>query len=73
MPYEWQEQGDKLEVESSRSKRLDVLGFMNKNNKLESYIFECIINSKTTIACLDKFSEKLEKETVLFMDNASIH
>lgn len=73
LPYAWQEQDDKLEVESSISKRLNVLGFMKKNNKLESYIFECTINSEIIIACIDKFSEKLEKETVLVMDNASIH
>lgn len=46
---------------------------MKRNNQLESYIFECSINSDIIIACIDKLSEKLEKKTVLVMDNASIH
>ena len=73
LPYAWQEKEEKLEVESSLSKRLNVLGFMKRNNQLESYIFECSINSDIIIACIDKLSEKLEKKTVLIMDNASIH
>lgn len=73
LPYAWQEKDDKLEVESSLSKRLNVLGFMKKNNELESYIFECTINSDVVIACIDNLSEKIKKETVLVMDNASIH
>lgn len=36
-------------------------------------MFECSINSDIVIACIDKFSEKLEKKTVLVMDNSSIH
>jgi len=47
-----------LEVESSITTILNVLGFMN-NNKLESYIFECTINGDIIVAlefheeCLD--------------------
>jgi hypothetical protein len=61
------------ELYKDKKRELKELGFMKKNNKLESYIFECTINSEIIIACIDKFSEKLEKETVLVMDNASIH
>lgn len=73
IPYCWQEKGEKLEVESSPSKRLNVLGFMKRNNELESYIFEGSINSEVVIACLDKLSEKIKKETIIVLDNASIH
>lgn len=73
VPYAWQEKGEKIEVESSISKRLNVVGFMKKNNILESYIFESTINGNVIIACLDKLCENLKKKTVLVMDNASIH
>lgn len=73
LPYAWQEKGKKIEVQSSISKRLNVLGFMKKDNSLESYVFECTINSDIIIACIDKLSKKLEKPTILVMDNASIH
>jgi hypothetical protein len=34
IPYAWQEQDETMEIESGRSKRLNVLGFMNKRNEL---------------------------------------
>lgn len=73
VPYAWQEKGEESVVKTSRSKRLNALGFLNKRNDLEVYLFECSINSDIVIACIDKFSEKLEKKTVLVMDNSSIH
>ncbi len=44
-----------------------------KSNDLESYTFACSINSEVVVACIDKFSEKIKKDTVLVMDNASVH
>ena len=73
IPYAWQESQSKIEVKSSSSKRLNVLGFLNKSNDLESYTFACSINSEVVVACIDKFSEKIKKDTVLVMDNASVH
>lgn len=49
------------------------MGFYNKNNELDSYIFEYAIDSKIIISCIDKFSQSLKKDTVLVMDQASIH
>jgi transposase len=73
LPYGWQDKGERIEIESSLSKRLNVLGFMKTNNELESYIFESSINSDVVIACIDNLCGKIRKETVLVMDNASIH
>jgi transposase len=53
--------------------RLNVLGFLTRQNELEAYTFECSIKSDVGIACIDKFCEKLTKKTVLIMDNSSIH
>ncbi|BAU65200.1 hypothetical protein STA3757_25790 [Stanieria sp. NIES-3757] len=73
LPYAWQEKNQKIEVPSQPSKRLNVLGFLTRQNELEAYTFECSIHSDVVIACLDKFCEKLTKKTVLIMDNSSIH
>jgi len=73
IPYAWQEIGNKIEIKSQRSKRLNVLGFLSKQNELEVYTFECSINSDVMVACIDKFCEKITKETVLVMDNSSVH
>jgi len=73
VPYAWQEKGNEVVVECERSRRLNVLGFLNRKNDLETYLFECNINSDVVIACIDDFSKKQDKLTVLVIDNASIH
>ena len=73
VPYAWQEKGEYIEIKSQKSKRLNVLGFLNKSHDLEPYIFECSINSDVMVACIDDFCKKTTKKTVLVMDNASIH
>ena len=73
IPYAWQEQEQKIEVKSQQSKRLNVLGFLTKDNQLEAYTFNCSINSDVVITCIDKFCEQITKKTVLVMDNSSIH
>lgn len=37
------------------------------------YLFECSINSNVVIAWIDNSCERLEKKTVLVIDNSSIH
>ncbi len=38
LPYAWQEQGEPLGLPSQRSKRLNVLAFMNRQNDLVPYV-----------------------------------
>ena len=73
VPYAWQEKGQELELESRQSKRLNLIGLLNRNNELESYIFNGSITSKVVIELLDKFCQKIKKLTVVVMDNAPIH
>ena len=51
----------------------NVLGFMNRNNDLHSYMFEQSIHTGVVIACFDAFCKTLTKKTVIVIDNASIH
>ena len=37
IPYAWQERKQKIEVPSQQSKRLNVLGFLSRQNDLEVY------------------------------------
>ncbi len=73
VPYAWQERGETLGVESRRSKRLNVLGLMNRRNDLAPYVFEQSINSDVVVACIDDFSQTCEQPTVIVMDQASVH
>lgn len=61
-PYAWQEQANPMEVKSQRSQQFNVLGFMNIDQELESYIFTGSITSEVAIACIDEFSKNRTKE-----------
>ena len=73
VPYAWQEKGETMEIPSQRSKRLNVLGLMNRRNELAPYVFDKSINSEVVIACIDDFSQTCEVRTVIVMDQASVH
>jgi transposase len=73
IPYAWQEIGSTITLKSCQSKRINVLGLMNRRNELYYEIHSGTINSKIVIEFLDKFSKNLDKLTVIIMDQASIH
>jgi transposase len=74
LPYAWQPIGDTLEIPtSSHGKRLNVLGFLNRQNKLVSYMIEGSVDTEVIIACMDQFSQQLTQRTYVFVDNAPMH
>ena len=73
VPYAWQEKTDKQGTRSKPSKRLNVIGLLNQKNELESYIFKLKITSKIIIKFLDLFAQRIDKLTVVVLDNAPIH
>ncbi|MHC5824286.1 MAG: IS630 family transposase [Nostoc sp.] len=73
VPYGWQNIGEYLTIPSRRSRRINVLGIMNRNNHLETYISSQNINSDVVIACIDSFFPSVDKPTVIVTDQASIH
>ena len=73
VPYAWQLVGKTIEIPSSKSKRLNVLGFVNRDCKFNSFVFEGSINSSIVVACIDTFSHQIENPTTLVIDNASTH
>jgi transposase len=73
VPYAWQPVGETIEVPCAKSKRLNVLGFMDKDCSFQSLVFEGSINSSVVVACIDFFAKSLARPTVLVIDNAPIH
>jgi hypothetical protein len=73
IPYAWQEQGITITLFSCQSKRINVLGLMNRSNELYYEIHSETINTQVVIEFLDKFSNTLSNPTVVVMDRASIH
>ena len=64
VPYGWQNIGEYLSIKSRRSSRLNVLGIMNRNNHLETYVSFQSINADVVINCIDTFFAVVTKPTV---------
>ena len=74
VPYAWQPIGDNIEVPSaSHGQRLNVLGFLKRDNDLVPYMMEGGVDTETIIACFDQFSDQLEKRSYVLIDNAPMH
>lgn len=73
VPYAWQYKNASICLPSSRSKRINVLGFMNKNNDLTPFVFESSVTSEVVVACFDSFADSIKKSTIVVIDNASVH
>ena len=73
IPYAWQEAGEVIELPARKDGRINVLGFMNRNNDLHAYMFEQSIHTGVVIGCFDAFCQTITQKTVVVMDNASIH
>ncbi len=73
VPYGWQNLGEYLSIKSRRSSRLNVLGIMNRNNHLGTYVSFQSINADVVINCIDTFFAVVNKPTVIVVDQASIH
>jgi len=73
IPYAWQEKGQTIVLASRPSKRLNVLGFLSKNNALQAYSCLDSVNSDVVVRCINDFCKDLDKKTILVMDNSSIH
>ena len=74
VPYAWQEKGNTIILPASRTKGISIMGILNPL-KQEFYgdIYHGSANSDCVIHTLDKFTESIQKKTVLILDNASIH
>lgn len=73
VPYAWQEIGETIEILSSSSKRLNVLGFCNKAQDFHATTVQGSVSSATVIACFDQFCGTINKKTTVIIDNAPVH
>lgn len=74
IPYGWQLIGERVELPSSKSQQINVLGFMSHDGtRLDPYVVEGTVDSAVVIACIDNFCRKLTRPTTLVIDNAPVH
>lgn len=71
--YAWSPISHTMVIKSFHAKRFNVLGFINKQGSLKSYLKETSINTDIVIEVFDDFSAQITKPTVVVLDNASIH
>lgn len=73
VPYGWTRCGEVIEIPSQRSSRLNVLGFWSLQGDLywESHIGS--VNTEVVIDVFDGYCESLLRETIVILDNASMH
>ncbi len=68
VPYAWQPRGETIEIPCAKSKRLNVLGFVNRECSFTSVVFEGSISSAVVVASIDHFIPTLQRQTALVMD-----
>jgi len=73
VPYGWQPIGETTEIPSKRSQRLNILGFLKYNETCLPYAVEGKVTSRVVVDCFDDFCKTLKRDSVVVLDNASIH
>ncbi len=74
VPYAWQPKGETIEIPSFKGSRINVPGFLNtENNDFFCFTWECSVDTDVAVACFDRFSEEITKETYVIPDNAPCH
>jgi len=74
VPYAWQPIGSVIDLPAStHRRRLNVLGFLNRQNELYPYIIEGKVDPATMVECFEPFSQQIKKRTYVLLDNAPMH
>ncbi len=75
VPYAWQPIRQTLELPAFSRQRVNVLGFMNRDNEVFHTAVEGTVDSARVVAAIEAFIAWRDSETpaVLVLDNASIH
>ncbi|MBT3712908.1 MAG: IS630 family transposase [Anaerolineae bacterium] len=73
IPYAWQPTGETIAIPSGKSKRLNVLAFCSKKLDFYQRTVQGYVDSEIVIEFFDEFSLRIEKKTVVIIDNASVH
>ena len=76
IPYCWSPEREPIEIPAnSHSKRLNILGFINKNNELFYRSKQGKVDTDTVLDVFDEWIEQIsgDKPVFVILDNASIH
>jgi hypothetical protein len=71
--YAWQYTGENIEIPSSRSQQINVMGFLGMVQDWKSLTFNGSIDSGCIITAIDQLFPSVDRETWIVMDNAPTH
>jgi len=73
VPYAWQTKENPILLPAAKGKFLNVVGLMNRRNKLFFEVLETTFNTDKIICFMDNFVAQTVKKTVVILDNSPIH
>lgn len=73
VPDAWQPIGQVLEIPSSYSRRLNVLGFFSQNQDFYAHTTQGSVDRDVVLACFDQFVQTISKKTMVIIDKAPTH
>jgi len=74
VPYGWQPIGERAHVSVGTERgNVQVLGIQEESGITYGYLHKGTVYGKTVAEVLDDYSQRIERPTVLILDNASVH
>jgi transposase len=73
VPYGWQFPHEEVAVYVEKSYHSNIFGLISRSNQCHWAMTQQNINGQFIVEYLDNLSFKIKKETVVVLDNASIH
>lgn len=73
VPYAWQTKDNPILLPAAKGKYQNVVGLMNRKNKLYFETLETTFNSDRIICFMNRFVEQTIKKTIVILDNSPIH
>lgn len=74
VPYGWQRIGERQEVPVSGSRgSIQVLGIQEQSGETYGYLHKGSVTGSTVQEVLDDYSLRITQDTILVLDNASVH
>src|SRR6185295_11133565 len=74
LPSAWPPRGSPIEIPtSSHRQRVNVRGFLNRNNEFVPSMSEGKVDAPLIVTCVDHLSPQLPKQTDVCIENAPMH
>lgn len=73
IPYGWQPIGQRLTIRASKDHVCNLYGLLSRKGKLITYTTSSTIDSTFIISCLDEIALRIQRPTVIVLDNAPWH